>query len=324
VQRRLDPDEGSYLTNGNLNFNLHKSWLFAGREFEDPSSPGSALWSYDSWNQQSAGGNINGWGQNRNRWSMWFGWWHDFPGTSKYTTRTFNGIRGPLMRSGRADGFWWGMNTDWRKSLIGELNLEGHVSEFGSWSGRASIGARWVQNMRMNHSVDLGFRRTFSDAQWMGNYAATAGVPEVGGVSHVFGELDNDTIDVTLRSNLLFTRSQSLEVYLQPFLTTGTYNNARALAEADSRDLQAYTDPAFVSSDADFRFASLNANFVYRWEYQPGSTIFLVWTHARGQWEQRSEAADPEQFNPGFSRGLLFDNEPTNTFMAKLTYWFSI
>ena len=48
-------------------------------------------------------------------------------------------------------------------------------------------------------------------------------------MSYVFGELDNQTVDLTLRSNVLFTRNQSLEVYVQPFLTVGTYSNrARA------------------------------------------------------------------------------------------------
>lgn len=324
VQRRLDPAEGSYLTNGQVNLNLYKSWLYAGRSFEDPASPGTELWSYDPWNQQNFGGNINAWGQNRHRWSMNLGWWHDFPGTSKYATRFYDDVRGPLMRTGRADGFWWGMNTDWRKSLVGELGFDGGFSEFGGRNWSVDVGLRWVQSARMNHSLSLGYRENHSDAQWMDNRAAAPGVPEIGGVSYVFGELDNETIDLTLRSNLLFTRTQSLEVYVQPFISTGRYANPRALAAPDSRDLQPYTDPDFDASNSDFRYASLNANFVYRWEYLPGSTLYLVWTHARGQWEERGEAQDPSGFNSSFSRGMLFDNEPQNTFLVKLTYWLSI
>jgi hypothetical protein len=324
VQRRLDPAEGSYLTNGSINLNFHQSWLFAGREFADPASPGTALWSYDPWNAQSSGFNINGWGQNRHRWSMWWGVWHDFRGTSKYATRFFDGVRGPLMRTARSDGFWWGINSDWRKDMVAELNLEGNWNEYGRSYYRVSVGGRWVQSMRLNHSIDVGFSDSHDDAQWMNNFAATAGVPEIGNVSYVFGELDNKTLDLTLRSNVLFSRNQSLEVYAQPFLTTGTYSNARGLAQADTRDLQPYAAVDFDASDSDFRFASLNANFVYRWEYLPGSTIFLVWTHSRGQWEDRAGAQNPNTFDPSFTRGLLFTNEPTNTFLVKLSYWFSI
>jgi hypothetical protein len=228
------------------------------------------------------------------------------------------------MRTARSDGFWWGINSDWRKDFVAELNLEGGWNEYGRQRYRVSVGGRWVQNTRMNHSVDVGFSNLRDDAQWMNNFGATAGVPQIGGVAYVFGELDNRTIDLTLRSNVLFSRSQSLEIYVQPFLTTGTYSNARGLARADSRDLQPYETTEFNASDFDFQFAALNANFVYRWEYLPGSTIFLVWTHSRGQWEDRAGSPNPAEFNPGFSQGMLFNNEPTNTFLVKLSYWFSI
>ena len=216
------------------------------------------------------------------------------------------------------------MNTDWRKDVVGELNFDGNFDEFGGRSLSVSVGGRWVQNSRMNHNLDVGYTDSHDNAQWMDNYGAEAGVPQIGGVSYVFGALDNQTVDLTLRSNLLFTRNQSLQVYVQPFLTMGTYSDARALAAPDTRDLQAYTDPSFSASDFDFQYASLNANFVYRWEYLPGSTIFLVWTHARGQWEDRASAEDPNSFNPSFSQGALFQNEPENSFMVKLSYWFSM
>jgi len=216
------------------------------------------------------------------------------------------------------------MNTDWRKSVVGELEFDGAFDEYGSWNWSVDFDVNWVQSARMNHSVSIGYRDNFSDAQWMGNFAAAQDVPQIGGVSYVFGELENQTIDLTLRSNLLFTRTQSLEVYVQPFISTGEYSSPRALATPDSRDLQAYDDPAFSASDSDFRYASLNANFVYRWEYLPGSTLYLVWTHARGQWEDRGGATNPNEFSPSFTQGMLFDNEPENTFLVKLTYWLSI
>ena len=134
-----------------INFNYYQSWFYAGRSFEDPANPGTELWSYDPWNQQSTGININSWAQNRSRWSMWWGLWHDFPGTSKYATRFYDDVRGPLMSTGRADGFWWGMDTDWRKDLVGELNFDGTFDEFGSRNWSVDLGLRWVQSARMNH-----------------------------------------------------------------------------------------------------------------------------------------------------------------------------
>ena len=45
---------------------------------------------------------------------------------------------------------------------------------------------------------------------------------------------------MTLRSSYLFDRDNSLELYLQPFLTVGDYSNLRELAQPDSYDFQAW------------------------------------------------------------------------------------
>ena len=63
---------------------------------------------------------------------------------------------------------------------------------------------------------------------------------------------------------------------------------------------------------------------VYRWEYRPGSQLYLVWTHAKERYEQGIDQADPGRWNNGFDLGYPFRAEPANTFTAKISYWFSI
>ncbi|MDH3458314.1 MAG: DUF5916 domain-containing protein, partial [Gemmatimonadota bacterium] len=60
---------------------------------------------------------------------------------------------------------------------------------------------------------------------------------------------------------------------------------------------------------------SLRANLVFRWEYTPGSTLFVVWTHDRN-------ATDPFG-NFDFSRDFdaLKEAAADNVFLVKLTYW---
>ena len=144
-------------------------------------------------------------------------------------------------------------------------------------------------------------------------------------MSFTFGELDQRTWDLTLRSSFLFDRNHSLELYLQPFLTVGDYANLRELASPDSYDLQAYD--GYDVKDDDYSMASVNLNMVYRWEYRPGSTIFLVWSNSRRSYDQRSFHGDGDpvgSFNNGFSTDAMFKNEATNTFLVKASYWFSI
>jgi len=63
---------------------------------------------------------------------------------------------------------------------------------------------------------------------------------------------------------------------------------------------------------------------VYRGEYRPGSTIFLVWTHSKLRSESRGGAGNPADWDNDFQPGYAFDTEPGSTFLAKFSYWFSI
>jgi len=53
-----------------------------------------------------------------------------------------------------------------------------------------------------------------------------------------------------------------------------------------------------------------------RWEYRPGSTLFLVWNQGR----QDSAPAQGTRSIAG-DFGDLFDVHPDNTFLLKVSYW---
>ena len=81
---------------------------------------------------------------------------------------------------------------------------------------------------------------------------------------------------------------------------------------------------ASAIADYDFEFGAVNFNVVYRWEYRPGSTVYLVWTHAKNRYENGSGHAGEPDWRPEFDGGFPFRAEPENTFLAKISYWFSI
>ena len=70
-------------------------------------------------------------------------------------------------------------------------------------------------------------------------------------------------------------------------------------------------------SAADFTFASLRGNAVLRWEYLPGSTMYLVWT------QSRSASEDIAEFRPGRSFDALVDAKADNIFLVKVSYWWN-
>jgi len=117
-------------------------------------------------------------------------------------------------------------------------------------------------------------------------------------------------VDYTITPDL------TLQVYAQPFVSKGTFDNARELAAPRAAAYDDRFKPYSGTLPAGFNFKEFNSNVVLRWEYRPGSTLFVVWTQGRGDFlgglGTRSLAGDVRD---------LFDLHPNNTFLVKASYW---
>ena len=316
--------EDALFTNGNTEVSFRKSWLYAGRSVEDPARPSQALWSYGPGVVETEAPQIDGYWQMRNFWQFWYGVWFTPDGQARTATRDW--VRGPLMIEPEGWGGWGGVHTDNRKSLHSELGYS-IVYETrgtpGTYTASAYLANNWVQSSAMQHTLMLEYAQRHDD-QWVGNFADDDPTAGIGGVHYVFGMIDQKTWECTLRSNLLLSAKQSIELYLQPFLTVGSYSSPRELMQPATYDLRPYTADGFDIRNRDFSYGAVNLNMVYRWEYLPGSTLYLVWTHSRGSYDQRGFHADPAAFGNSFATDPLLDNEPENTFLAKVSYWFAM
>ena len=70
--------------------------------------------------------------------------------------------------------------------------------------------------------------------------------------------------------------------------------------------------------DPDFKFLDFNSNVVLRWEYDPGSTLYLVWSQARGDFISDGSLHLDDDMR------ALFDVHPHNVFLIKINKWFSL
>ena len=84
---------------------------------------------------------------------------------------------------------------------------------------------------------------------------------------------------------------------------------------AEDESSRMHTARKLIDLDPDFHNRSLRSNLVLRWEYRPGSTLFLVWS------QSRSASDDDIEFRPLDSLSQSFTDEGTNVFFAKLNYW---
>lgn len=75
-----------------------------------------------------------------------------------------------------------------------------------------------------------------------------------------------------------------------------------------------YNNPSVTSNPGGFDFKKLQSNLVFRWEYQPGSTLFLVWNEGR-------QGSDPTAGTANFQTDVrdLLRLHPANTFLVKVS-----
>ncbi|MBL4905693.1 MAG: carbohydrate binding family 9 domain-containing protein [Flavobacteriaceae bacterium] len=156
---------------------------------------------------------------------------------------------------------------------------------------------------------------------------------------YILGEIDQRTWSTSLRVNYSLNPNLSMQFYGSPFITRGRYSNFNYVNNPTAKNLNdrvtwydsdqiteengmflvdenkdATTDYSFGKPD--FAFVQFRSNLVIRWEYIPGSELFLVWS--RGI----SGFGDPEASLGRSIQNQIFDKTPNDTFLIKLTYRF--
>ena len=214
----------------------------------------------------------------------------------------------PIFKPG-SQFLFYNANSDSRKRW--QLNLGGNFwrNAVGGSGGNARTGVSFQPNDRVLASVSINYSAGLDIAQWIINQD-----PDGDGVfDHVYGTLDRDVVDMTFRTTYSFNRDLTLQMYLQPFVAVGDYNDIRRLARPMSFEFE----PVTIPYDPDFNTKSLRGNVVLRWEYLRGSTLFVVWDMSQADYSR------PGQFSVFRDLGDTFNGNSTNVLMVKASYWFN-
>jgi hypothetical protein len=257
--------------------------------------------------------NVNGHMGLRNNWDVHLGGTLGRV-TPSYCDRCTRG--GPLVRSSRSFAPWGGVNTDARRTVQASMWANLWFGDDGRTRGSSlspSIGLRLSTSLQAN--IGTGFNRDRSNTQWFGNYTDDDGITH-----YSFARLDQRTVSMSLRVNYTATPDLTFEFFGQPFVSKGRYSDIRELSATPLADdyeqrYQPYTPPP-NSRAREFNVSEVKTNAVMRWEFRPGSTLFLVWAHGRQNDERpysdRSWMYDYRD---------LFDLRPDNTLLVKIAYW---
>ena len=202
-----------------------------------------------------------------------------------------------------------------------------------AWNAGASVNVRPSNRFSLSGSVSY---------EWLKDtlqYVATADA----GPSDprwVLGRIDQDTWSFTFRVNVSITPELTIQYYGSPFVGTGRYDafkratdtlaqdNAsrfrlygpEEIAYSAGRNRYEVTEaggPSYSFPNPDFSFRQFRSNLVARWEWKPGSSLYVVWSQGR------TSAAPSWEDSLGSNWNALWNAPPNNVFMVKLSYWFS-
>jgi hypothetical protein len=249
-------------------------------------------------------------------------------------TRALRG--GPALRNHDFWGTTVNLGTDSSRrvtfTLTGALN---RALDDDSRLSRGSAQARLRLSNRFSVSGLTSYEALTNNLQ----YAATAAAGT--DARWLLGRIDQDTWNFTLRANLSLSPDLTIQYYGSPFISTGRYSNFKNATDTlaaryadrfhefagseialDQRSNsyvvnEAATQSSYSFSNPDFSFRQFRSNFVVRWEYRPGSALYVVWSQGR--------TASESYWAPAFSSNWrsLWGERPDNVFLVKLTYWLS-
>ncbi|UCF65442.1 MAG: carbohydrate binding family 9 domain-containing protein [bacterium] len=300
--------------NMNLNINQWNGWNFGGEKM-------------------FAGGNINGGGQFKNYWGFWLGINRQEPGLSSWILRG-----GPTARYEGSWNTFYNFYSDsrrfWQIAVMGSnyINDDDITRRHEIW-----FELFLKPSARLNISLGPFYSRNLENLQYVDTY------DNRGEDRYIMAKLNQNTIGMILRLNYSLTPELSVQFYGQPFISAGEYaqfkrvTNARAENYSDRFHTFSEDEISYDSEDQeylvdenrdgsidyriglpDFNFKQFRSNLVVRWEYRPGSLVYLVWSQDR--------TVEDEYGDFSYRRDLrnLFGSIADNIFLVKFSYWFSL
>jgi Domain of unknown function (DUF5916) len=269
-----------------------------------------AKWYVFNFDRERQGDGLHAFGevQLRNYWSAFLGLFKSWRTHDDRLTRG-----GPSSLQGAAKGAFFTLRTDSRKPVSGRLQGEYVSDEFGGWNASTQAMLELKPLPSLFISMGPSLLRARNPAQWVTSVGDPTATATFGG-RYVFADLTHTEVSMTTRLNWILTPNVSLQVYAQPLISVGEYRGFKEFARPRRFDFLRYgrdagtiayeaaaaayavdpdgpgLAPAFSFDRPDFNFKSLRVNAIFRWEWRPGSTLYLAWT------QRREDTAYPGDF----------------------------
>ena len=268
-------------------------------------------------------------------------YWRAYAGGNLQTSGLETGLLrgGPAMKVPGNFRTHMGFETDERKKLV--FDVSSNISTGFENSSRSIFTEVEITYKPTNYlvfSLSPGISKSFEELQYV------AWREFNGSDRYIFASIDRKTINTSFRINLNLSPDLTLQYWGQPFIATGAYYDHKYILDPMAGDyhnrfstysenqISLTDDQYYIDEDADgttdysfekgdFNVQEFLSNLVVRWEYNPGSSVYLVWSQNRNNY---NTTGNLDVMN---DLGDLFDSaadKPHNVFLIKFSYRFGI
>lgn len=218
---------------------------------------------------------------------------------------------GPMMVRPREVILAVDVSSDGRRPVVTGLNMAQLRGEEGGggWEVGTTLSLR--TSPRWNLTVRPLFSRMRIPAQYLASIP-DAGAEETFGSVYLFAPLDFVQTDATIRLNVALRPRLTLEMFAQPLIAAFDFDDPMTLTAPRTFEFEPFDGPV---PPLDRTARSLRGNAVVRWEWRPGSTLYLAWQ------QSRMSESDAGTFSWSRGPGALLDARPENIFVLKINHW---
>ena len=291
----------------------------------------------NQWLQYDFGGNLNSPGGNINWWTRFNNYWNTYGGININGEQISNTVLrgGPSLKIPGNKNLNVGFSSNQQKKLTMSFSTSQNFNNVADFSRSENyyinLGYRPTKALRVD--VSPGYNKSFNQLQYVGqqNFMDTK--------RYIMAKIDRNTLSMSFRLNYNITPDLTIQYWGQPFIAAGQYSNFKYITDNHADNVydrfHLYTggqisldteqDRYVVDENQDnsidysfnkpdFNVKEFLSNLVMRWEYRPGSTLYLVWSQSRSGFENNGSF--------DFSRDFegLFDEKAYNVFLVKLSY----
>lgn len=238
---------------------------------------------------------------------------------------------GPLMLQPRSWDLFGSLESNFNNDTRYGANTNVWGDELGG--GGFRVGGNLAS--RLTDRLEVSLQPRYSSWETARQFVDSfeGGREQTFGGRYVFGAVDRSEVAAPIRVNVGLSPDLSFELYAEPFAASGDFHGLGELAAPRTFDLLVYGadipattqedgsllvedgDEPFLIDQQDFHILSFRSNAVVRWEWRPGSTLFVVW-------QQNRSSSGSDGSAVGFGKlGDAVRAEGENVLAVKLTYW---